>query len=698
MKQKSVIKGGISFKIIATIVGCSMLVALLVGGVSIIDSRAIVEKQSKENLLLTAQNKASEFNVTMLNVESSVDDLADTLSSSFNKELAEKDSNYINNYEQSIQTVVKSFGVRTQGDMSVYFYMNPDITGGVHGAWYATKNDDKKFEMQPLGDMSQFNPQNEDMNWYYKPIKEHKALWLEPYVDPDLKISMISYVVPIYQGDTLIGVTGMDINFNYFKNIVSGTKVYSTGYAVLLNKDNHVLIHPTIKQGENFASTQNGVFKNTANKLSANKSGIDEYAYKGSNKIIAYSHLANGFTYLIDVPQSEVMSQISHLTLVACLMIILGIIVAVIFAEIISKLIANPIKKATILIDKTSKLNIEDDKSFDAIMNNKDETGMMVRSITNMRSLLRNIVKELIEDAEATSNSANALLSATNEASKSINEISRATDELAKRSSQQAALTQEGMSSLLNLANELDIVTNSSNFVKETLNETNELNKKAIISIEKLHDQFKQNNSISQEVTSNIDLLASKSGSIGEIISTIKYIAEQTNLLALNAAIEAARAGEHGKGFAVVAEEIRKLSEQTSISTKDIEDIIHEIQVDIGNAKNKIDNSNTIISSSNEALAITDASFNVINEAISRTSIQIEQLITSISKIGENKNEVVRDIEEMSAITEESAAASQEVAASLESQTEIIKAIFESSDNLNKLVDTLESVIKEFQI
>lgn len=79
-------------------------------------------------------------------------------------------------------------------------------------------------------------------------------------------------------------------------------------------------------------------------------------------------------------------------------------------------------------------------------------------------------------------------------------------------------------------------------------------------------------------ISAKLETLNEKAGNINIVVSTITKVADQTNLLSLNAAIEAEKAGEYGKGFSVVATEIRRLADQTAVSTWDIEQMVKEIQ------------------------------------------------------------------------------------------------------------------------
>ena len=78
---------------------------------------------------------------------------------------------------------------------------------------------------------------------------------------------------------------------------------------------------------------------------------------------------------------------------------------------------------------------------------------------------------------------------------------------------------------------------------------------------------------VSELITTMGEITAS-SRRITDIIGVIDGIAFQTNILALNAAVEAARAGEQGRGFAVVAAEVRTLAQRSASAAREIKGLI----------------------------------------------------------------------------------------------------------------------------
>lgn len=711
------------------IITCTTVMTLLVGSVCIINSSQTIKQSAKEKLQILAQNKTTEVDKTMSQVENAVGNLALTASSMIDTERMKQDPSYMSTYINNMEETVQKYGQATKGSMSVYYYVNPDLTDKVYGVWYAQKTKDGAFEKQPLESKDSFKADNEDMQWYYEPAKAGKPIWLEPYEDPNLHVNMISYVVPVLKDSALVGVVGMDINFDYFVSEITKVKVYDTGYAALLRGNYDFLIRPTFKQEEswlqklknkilkkevkkadaassasvktqkeNFKTTENGVYQSLVKDIDANNNGVLEYPYNGLKKLMGYSHLSNGFIMILDVPESQVFKGLQHLMVLVIGLMVVGIIISFAIAAIIGQFIAKPITQATELVNKTASLDLTNEGESEINVKRQDEITVMSQALFSMRELLRNMIVSILQNSGETSLHADGLVAAAQHSQEAINTISQAAQDLAEGAGRQAELTQEGTRKLLVLADEIEKVVKNSDLVRKYLERTSQVSNQAEDSIRILDNKFDTQESIISDTTSDINVLSDKSGRISDIVSTIKEISEQTNLLALNASIEAARAGEAGRGFMVVADEVRKLAEQTSVSAIEIEKITDEVQGSVAEVKGRMDHVNGIVGESSAALSNVEQAFQIIIDTIGKTFTQIDLMLASINIINNSKNECVSNIQDISAITEETAASTEEVSASIEGQTTVVDEVVEIAGLLRNVALTTEGLIKQFKV
>jgi len=392
---------------------------------------------------------------------------------------------------------------------------------------------------------------------------------------------------------------------------------------------------------------------------------------------------------------SEIKRILAGLLSMMVIVSVIALVITTLFSIVITKSITKPVDNIVQVADAMAlgKLNVQA-----KINQSKDEIGVMTRSFSLMQDKLRDLIMKIQESSHMVDTTAEQLNINATEATLATEEVAKTLNDISVGATQQSEDTEAASSKINELAMIIEKNTLSANKLAANSATMEELTSEGIKTMDILTSKTEQSDEAMKEIFEVIELTSISAAKIGEASRFISGIAQQTNLLALNAAIEAARAGEAGRGFAVVADEIRKLAEDSSKSTAQIDHMLKELTQ---NSKKAIDTSTQVKEIVREQVASVDDTkekYLRIAEAIHSATLETKNVTEFSLTMEENRKEVVKVLESLAEIASQNAERTEATSAASEEMLSTMEEVSSASDILNSLATELQELIKTFEL
>lgn len=311
----------ITLKIIVSLVCCTLIIALILNGAAITQSKDVMQEEVKKELLYASQKYASQFSREFETQENVVDMIYTMVSANFTVAEYLNDRNEFLIREKNLSEVIKNSMGNIPEAQSLYFTFNPETSGANDEVWYLRNENGEVYYMEADNTIEEWLVDgNEDSEYYFQAVKKGRN-WSGVEYDMYLDIYSVTYSRACWdKNGELIGVMGTDIFIDDIFNTVKNIQLEEGGSAFLMDGNYNYLAGSTSE--EVFGDMiQEGVLNLPDETGSQPKNGSENEAdqnliysdVQGERYLTTYATTSNGWILALVQSESSLLLPIKHM-------------------------------------------------------------------------------------------------------------------------------------------------------------------------------------------------------------------------------------------------------------------------------------------------------------------------------------------------------------------------------------------------